>query len=202
MYRVLSEYIQTSDDSELLRAEIRSISQSRREHNNTLDDPTHYITSTYENMSENQEDIISSMEENEIITDTQQDLKSRISSLLVAFLEVEMENKASLNLSYNDIIKRVNRSKEREKHAMISRLGNMSKEERKVEELFKTYKLGRWNVGLQKGLVSYDKETYAREREELITELYGDETAGQYEVVSELRREVFDIENDDDERVL
>ena len=199
-YRMILEYTQSSHDSDLLRSEVRQIAKTRRQHNNELDDPTHYISAANESVNENNIDILSSMEETEIITDTQEDLKSRISSLLVAFLEVEMENKATMNMSYNDIIKRINRSKEREKHAMINRLGNMSKEERKVEELFKTYKLGRWNVGLQKGLVSYDKETYERERGELLTQLYSDEDAGQYEVVSELRREIFDVENDDEEQ--
>ncbi len=39
----------------------------------------------------------------------------------------------------------------------------MDKEERQIEDQFKRYKMGRWNVGLQKGLVNYDKKTYDRE---------------------------------------
>jgi hypothetical protein len=39
----------------------------------------------------------------------------------------------------------------------------MDKEERQIEDQFKRYKMGRWNVGLQKGLVQYDKKTYDRE---------------------------------------
>jgi len=48
----------------------------------------------------------------------------------------------------------------------------MSEEERKIEDAFKTYKIGRWNVGQQKGLFQYDPNTYQRERSEMISELY------------------------------
>ena len=109
-----------------------------------------------------------------------------------------MDNKSSTDYTYEEIIKKVTRSKQREKKSIIDYLGNMSKEERKVEELFKMYKLGRWNVGNQKGLISYDKETYERERNELLTQLQDDETNKQYEQVSEMRREIFDLEKDDE----
>jgi hypothetical protein len=42
----------------------------------------------------------------------------------------------------------------------------MDKDERMIEDMFKRYKMGRWNVGLQKGLVHYDEKTYDRERME------------------------------------
>ena len=133
--------------------------------------------------------------------DSPEELKSRISYLLFAICEVEMENKACINYSYKDIMKKVNRSKEREKKGIIEYLGAMSKEERKVEELFKMYKLGRWNVGQQRGLISYDKGTYERERQELIQQLFDDENEGRYEIVSEMRRELFDDNENETEEV-
>ena len=33
--------------------------------------------------------------------------------------------------------------------------------------MFKKYKMGRWNVGMQKGLFKYDKDTYDRERTDM-----------------------------------
>ena len=62
------------------------------------------------------------------------------------------------------------------------------------------YKLGRWNVGQQKGLVSYDKQTYERERSELLVQLQEDENTKQYEMVSEMRREIFELEKDEEEQ--
>jgi hypothetical protein len=66
-------------------------------------------------------------------------------------------------LSYEEIAKKIRKEKNIEKHKIIEYLGNMDKEERQIEDQFKRYKMGRWNVGLQKGLVQYDKKTYDRE---------------------------------------
>ena len=71
------------------------------------------------------------------VPDTPDELKSRICSLLVEFIKVEIENKNVIDMPYEEIIKKVNRSKEREKKSIIDYLGKMSREERKVEELFK-----------------------------------------------------------------
>jgi hypothetical protein len=195
-YRMLFEFIASTDDVELLRSEIRSVKKIRAMKNNSLTDPVNFISSERVDASEIVEQLASELEENEVVSDTQDVLKSRISSLLYTFLEIEMENKDTINQDYASIMKKINRSREREKKSIIDYLGNMSKEERKVEELFKTYKLGRWNVGQQKGLVQYDKETYERERNDLLSQLHDDEHAGKYEIVSEMRREIFELDEE------
>jgi len=195
-YRMLFEFIAGSDDIELLRSEIQSVKNIRDGENKSLNDPINFISSERANANETVEHIAADLEESDIVSDKQDVLKSRISSLLYTFLEVEMENKDVINQDYSSIMKKINRSKEREKKSIIDYLGNMSKEERKVEELFKTYKLGRWNVGQQKGLVQYDKETYERERDNLLTQLHDDENAGKYEIVSEMRREIFELDEE------
>jgi hypothetical protein len=42
----------------------------------------------------------------------------------------------------------------------------LTKEERKIENLFKNHRLERWNKGLQKGLTQYVAKTYDEERDE------------------------------------
>lgn len=74
-------------------------------------------------------------------------------------------------MSYENIMKKVNRAKEREKQNMISKLEQMSKEERKVEDKFKQYRLDKWNVGQQVALIRYDKNVYDREVNELIEQV-------------------------------
>jgi hypothetical protein len=69
-------------------------------------------------------------------------------------------------------MKKVNRSKDKEKNRIITYFGKMTIEKRKIEDAFKNYKLGRWNVGQQKGLFQYDPNTYQRERTEMIAQLY------------------------------
>ena len=170
----------------------------RQERNDIIDDPTEGIESVRLSVNETHDTVLNELEETDIRADSSDELKTRVATLLQSFLEIEMDNKSSTDYTYEEIIKKVTRSKQREKKSIIDYLGNMSKEERKVEELFKMYKLGRWNVGNQKGLISYDKETYERERNELLTQLQDDETNKQYEQVSEMRREIFDLENDDE----
>ena len=198
LYRTLYEFILCSDDTDLLRTEVVEMRLERQERNDIIDDPTEGIESVRLSVNETHDTVLNELEETDIRADSSDELKTRVATLLQSFLEIEMDNKSSTDYTYEEIIKKVTRSKQREKKSIIDYLGNMSKEERKVEELFKMYKLGRWNVGNQKGLISYDKETYERERNELLTQLQSDETNKQYEQVSEMRREIFDLENDDE----
>jgi hypothetical protein len=94
--------------------------------------------------------------------------------MLLVFLDIEIKNKECINLSYDEIMQKVRRSSEKEKEGIIKYLGDMSIEERRVENMFKNFKLGRWNVGEQKGLVEYDKDTYDRERDDLLRQLDGE----------------------------
>jgi len=198
LYRTLHEFILCSDDEDLLRTEIVQVRLERREQNENINDPTQSIESIRQTVTEQHDNILNNLEESEIVADSSDELKSRVATLIESFLEIEIENKSAINYTYEEIIKRVNRSKQREKLSIIEYLGNMTKEERKVEELFKMYKLGRWNVGNQTGLISYDKDTYDRERNELLDQLQSDETNKQYEQVSEMRREIFDLEKDNE----
>ena len=91
-----------------------------------------------------------------------------------------------MDFSYEQIMQKVGRSKEKEKQNIIKYLGDMSIEERGVENMFKNYRLGRWNVGQQAGLIRYDKDTYDRERDELITQLYGEAETGTLDTREEL----------------
>ena len=125
------------------------------------------------------------------------ELKERVCALLLTFLDIEKENKETIDFSYENIKKRVNRSKEKEKREIIEFLGNMSIDERKVEDMFKNYRIGRWNVGQQKGLVQYDKNTYDRERDELLRKLHDGDSAD-VDVVDQMLRDVYELDADEE----
>ena len=108
------------------------------------------------------------LEEIQIETGNILELKERVASLLTAFIEIEQSNLKSIDMPYDAFMKQVNRSKDTEKQQIISYLGNMSIEERKIEDMFKKHKLERWNIGQQKGIFQYDPSTYDRERSELL----------------------------------
>ena len=122
---------------------------------------------------------------------------------MLSILQIEKNNKDTVNLSYENIMKKVNRAREREKQNIISKLQQMSQEERKVEDKFKRYRLDKWNVGQQKGLIVYDKNVYEREVNELIEQV-AQEVGGnlmdvnQYEGYEQMEVFIEDIEQEEE----
>ena len=98
----------------------------------------------------------------------------------------------------------MSRSKHKEKDMITDFFKNMDNDERKVKYLEKTYKMGRWNIQ-QKGLVTYDKNTFDKEikeqgtlfREELIDELAGNIE----EDVEEMDRDIDEIQEDEERQI-
>ena len=72
-----------------------------------------------------------------------------------------------LNYSNSDIIESVLRAKEREKNKITTRLGDLTVEEREIENIMKNQRLGNWSLGQTKALFVYDEQQYDKEREEI-----------------------------------
>ena len=92
--------------------------------------------------------------------------KSKLLLYVTTLLSMQMNYIDFTRQDYETIKKYTNLSKENEKALKTKYLQEMTDEERNIEKQLKKNKLGKWGVGLQKGLVKYDKETYDREREE------------------------------------
>ena len=99
-------------------------------------------------------------------------LQSRPTTLRTSICDIIITFSAILQTSYNDvnmnkktIMEKVLYSKEKEKEGITTYLEKMSIEERQVENIFKSNKLGRWNKGLTKGLVEYVGDVYDAERD-------------------------------------
>jgi hypothetical protein len=151
------------------------------------------IGTQFNNLEETNIEKDNDYQEVQIETGNLLELKERVCNLLLTFLDVERENKSTIDYTYNEIIRLTNRSKQQEKEGIIKYLGDMSIQERKVEDMFKNYRLGCWNVGQQTGLIEYDKDTYDRERNELLQQLYengGDDNG------TEMVRDIYDIERE------
>ena len=93
------------------------------------------------------------------------ELKQKVSKLLVSFIEIMESEKDVINISYEEIMDRIFKLKEKEKDIITDRLKVLSDEERDADTILKINKLGVWGKGLQKGLTTYVKETYDEERE-------------------------------------
>jgi hypothetical protein len=102
-----------------------------------------------------------------------------------------------IDYSYDQIMEKVLRSKEKEKDIITDYLKEMTDEERQIENNFKKAKLGRWGKGLEKGLVQYVGETYDQEREEFEKQMLKEIKLGKLNVVTEMNKEIYDYDMDE-----
>ncbi len=157
-------------------------------------------------------------DEDDIVSGERLEKSEKVAKLLIEFTKRFISNKSNINLSYEDIMKKVNRSSEREKSDKTTRLKEFTDEQREVNKLFKKHKLGEWGKGLQKGLTQYVKETYDEERSEILNrqtnieenlhinkfnmnDYFIDEAAQQFITGDEIEREEYSLDHlpeDDD----
>jgi len=137
----------------------------------------------------------------EIIQGERKDITEKIAKLLIAFVNIICNDKKVVNYNYKSMMDRVLRSREKEKDDITSRLKNMTDEEREVETIFKNQQLERWSKGLQKGFVSYQKETYDEEREAMEQQMVLDARLNKNKDISEMNREMyrFDMVQEDND---
>lgn len=101
----------------------------------------------------------------QLLSGNKKGLRQQIAHLLVTFISIMEDQKDAIDISYEDIMDRVLKLKEREKDIVTDRLKFLTDEERDADTILKINKLGVWSKGLQKGLTQYVKETYDDERE-------------------------------------
>ena len=158
---VLYEYISCANDIDMLNSDLElKKSQARTDIKNNSD-------ITIQTRAIDIDDERDELLEVDITPIDANDLKNRVASVLLLFMEMQ-ENQRKSYMSYKDISTKIHNSKVKEKQKIVTQdLGKLDNDVRKVENLLKKYKMGRWNIGLQKGLVHYDKNTYDRERAEM-----------------------------------
>ena len=201
-YSTIFEYILACNDVELVRQDVQKHKRTMRKKKSDQYDESAQLQGDLSDYDDEMGDADASLTEYEIQLQNPEELKARVCKLLFAFLDIEEKNKTSVDFSYNDIMKRVGRSKEKEKQGIIKKLRKMSIEERGVEDMLKNYRLEHWNVGQQKGLFQYDKETYKRERDELLAGLE-DEVRGQniLDNTNEERLDIYELAKKDAENL-
>ena len=96
-------------------------------------------------------------------------MSEKMSQLITGFLSVGYKEQTSVHISYEDLMDKVVRSKEKEKDGIVEYLTELTTEEREIENMFKNFRIGRWSVGMQKGYRQYDGDTYDQERTDIET---------------------------------
>jgi hypothetical protein len=189
----LYEYIKAADNDELIQLHLVESNKHRRDNIQAQRDQIDNSIETYGNdeLIEYGDDLV----EVQIQSGNKDALDKQVADLLLIFINMDMSNKKVFDLSYKDLEKRITRSKINEKKMITDFLKNMDDDERHVEDLQKILKLGRWNVGLKKGLVDYSKERYTEERNQLFDQLANNADIDTNDVV--IQRDVSEIEAED-----
>jgi len=120
-----------------------------------------------------------------------------IVQLLFAYSDIVDDERAAVDMNADTIKERVRRTKDKEKEIIVEGFDVMTKEQRETEKFFKDHRIGDWNVGMQKGLRQYVKDTYDRERDEIEQQQRKERQLSRRDFVSDMQREVF-IEGDAD----
>ena len=133
--------------------------------------------------------------EEQIIEGRNMELNSMIGNLLIHYLVIMEKSKNVINISNYQINQDVLKSKEKEKSKITKRLGDLSVDARRVEDIMKNHRLGKWGVGQTRALYIYDENQYEKERAELekdaLEELRLDNTDG----VTDRMRDIFRMEH-------
>ena len=121
-----------------------------------------YIENENENENENIEEVTT---ENEYMKGNLNKQQEQVAKLLSAFIKILSSTKDTIDVSYETIVEKVFKLKEKEKDTFTDRLRALTDEERNVDTILKINKLGDYNKGLLKGLKEYDPDNYDQERE-------------------------------------
>ena len=76
---------------------------------------------------------------------------------MIDYLNIMSSQHEIVNLDSEDIMDIVFKIRQKEKDTFTDRLKSITIEEKTVDTMLKTYKIGQWSKGLKKGLTVYDK---------------------------------------------
>ncbi len=137
---------------------------------------------------------IPEMEDDEIYASAKQKMKQTTGKLLEVYLTKIKDYKKLLDVTNEDINKNVLKSKTKEKEKMVKRLGDLTVEEREIENLMKSYSLGDWSIGKSKAVFEYDSKQYDKERERMEKEALLELRTGGLDDVSEFNKEIYNLD--------
>jgi hypothetical protein len=177
-YSTLTDLINTKEDDDILL---------RRQPKEIIEDEENDLMTTESAFSQQNGEIT----ELEIIRGEKKEIGDKVAKLLHAFIGIICNDKKVINYNYKSMMDKILRSREKEKTDITDYLKEKTDEEREVETIFKNQKLEHWSKGLQKGLVSYQKETYDEERESMEKQMLIDQRLGKNKDITEMNKDMF-----------
>jgi len=157
LLRVFINYIDLSDEDEMIVTEIRKSSET-----------TDIFAVEYlEEVATRVDLSMTSRTEvdTRLLTGNKKLLKQSTAELLIIFIDIMHNQKDTVDISYEEIQARVFQIRETEKNNITDKLRAMTDEGRKTDTVLKINKLGNYSKGNQKGLTVLDKNFYDEEQE-------------------------------------
>jgi hypothetical protein len=153
MLSVFINYIDLASNPETIKDMLRNPNKSKEE------------TQTTEFFVEEEKKHSPEEQEEEFFKGDMMMLQKQVANLLIAYLNIMMKSKKTLNISYKDIEDKIFKLKEAEKYSFTDKLKDMGDEERAVDTILKHHKLGPlYNLGLSKGIKEYDKDHFEHDK--------------------------------------
>jgi hypothetical protein len=134
------------------------------------------------------------------IAGVKKEIMNKVSLYLVATTQIVCTDKININYNKESIMGKILVAREKEKDTITEYLGNLSDEEREVENLFKKHKLEKWSKGLQKGLTQYVRDDYDEERENIDKQLIREKELSKHSGVTNQNSNIYSDEIDDELR--
>lgn len=148
---ILNDYINLTKDPSMVT---RMLSTPEKEDTDTFS--TDFLIEQQLRFSESEQEFI----EGDVMK-----LKQEVAKLLIAYLNIMMRSKKTLNVSYSDIEDKVFKLKEAEKYDFTDALRDMDDDTRAVDTILKHHKLGPiYSIGLSKGLREYDADNFEHDK--------------------------------------
>jgi len=127
----------------------------------------------------------------EIMAGQKKELAQKVANLICGIMKITCLNKSAIDYKYSDVMEKITRAKEKEKDMIVEYLTEMSDEERNIENMFKTHRIGRWSVGMQKGFTVYQGDTYDQERDAIEKRMLMEIKLGKVDGVTEDLMDIF-----------
>lgn len=168
MMTALHEYIVLANDREFVQMRAEEIKETRRsniEDGYDPDDPFAF-DDLESDMPEGYGAAANRVRQVHIVESDLAELKKIAAQMLSAMIDRERESKQAIDRDYATIMHDTMKLKYKDKERITNFLRGLSRDERRAEQALRSHKLGRWNVGMQKGLYQYNKDIYDNETEE------------------------------------
>lgn len=170
IFSIFTEYIQLTTDDEIIGFVKNESLVNRKLEIDKNKETSNLLRAMYPQNSLNVEeyeqelDTVLNLYDVDFAKGDEKAMKITIAKLMTLYINIIEKDKGYSNTIYADIKHNMSVVKGLEKTAFTSFIGKFTKEELQLNKTSMKYKIGRYNIGEQKGLYSYDIEYFEKDK--------------------------------------